>query len=286
LGVGTGVAVLLLSGLTYSEEHPRPEKPPPLAEFISRVCPDGHDEDWRVDGPVVALHHEMVGGLIGDHDPAFQTSFVLYGDGTVIARVLPAGSWERKDWGLRKHRLDPGAVASLMRDLNVAALLSLEARYSPLRAEREHRKRICFDACNELAQLNLWPNGCRTTINIWDLDSFYLQVVALGRRPPRVWGIPAQAVAETRLALKRLPPVLTAALLRLSRFKAAAGTPWCTADECSEQELPRHEAWAFEARSIVVSPSPPQPAAAPTLPTPTSGAPTLPVAVPPDASAR
>ena len=90
VGLCTGVVILLLgAGICFSDTGATEEQQP-LGEFLSRVCLDGRDEDWRSEGPVLVLTSEWPGGRFPDEAnfPAAQTPFVLYGDGTVIAGAL------------------------------------------------------------------------------------------------------------------------------------------------------------------------------------------------------
>jgi len=246
--------VLAESRLCFAQTDPT-VKPSQLAEFMSRVCPDGWDEDWRPDGPVLVVTGDWRGGQREKDErvSASRTPFVLYGDGTVIAGVV-LGHADRFDgWEHTLYHLDPGEVARLKRSLDWDALIKLDGYYRPIRKEAKRWQEIhrCFDACWPYLELHLWAEGCRKTVTIDGLDGLFLQLIAV-----KEWSlgsaIEGERFALARLALKRLPAGLRRALLRLAEFRSAGGTRWCTDRGCREQELPRHEAWGFRGKVLTI----------------------------------
>jgi hypothetical protein len=226
-----------------------------LGELISRVCPDGWDEDWRADGPVIVLTGERRGGGFDDYAPAFRTPFVLYGDGTVIAGAILNRKGRFEGWRHRKYYLDPKAVIEIRRSLGWDALLKLENNYWPIHKE-EHRwaeEHQCFDACWPILELHLWSEGCRKTISIAGIDNIFMQYLAHGIRPD-LNSNEADRFVLAQLAFKRLPQELKAALRRLAAFRLSGGTSWCQGDDCYTKALPWHESWGFRGKFLVISP--------------------------------
>jgi hypothetical protein len=253
LGLDVAVGIGLLASWARGAQANEGEAPAKIGEFISHVCADGHDEDWRQDGPVLVLTGDWRGGPVDDAPvPAFRTPFVLYGDGTAIAET--SGGDPRTVDALKhtKYRLARDSVADLMRSLNWEKLLQLDDNYRPIQEEqaRWQQSHTCFDACWPYLELHLWSDGCRKTISIAGLEGRFLRLIAankrLSRRAPD-----ADRFDMARLAFRRLPPELQQALLQLARFWSAGGTVWCRGAGCA-RELPWHEAWGYRGRVLTL----------------------------------
>jgi hypothetical protein len=233
---------------------------------VSQVCPDGHDEDWRAEGPVVVLTtSEWCGARFeGEaNSPAAQTPFVLYGDGTAIACNAGAALGR---WKCTKYHRDSKAVSELKNSLDWPGLLALDDHYTPIPKEqtRWQASRSFCDGCRPQLELHLWSEGCRKTISIDGIDTLFLQLLFFRSERSDLSSSAAERHRMARLAYSRLPAQLRHALERMVRFRSKEGVAWCQGAACFTHELPWHKAWGNRTRILeITSPSPPSEQKAP-----------------------
>lgn len=201
------------------------------------ICDDGQHADLRPDIPVVVL-----GGTSraeGAWVPAYETAFVLYGNGQLIRRTRE---------GLVESRLRPPQIERLARTIDVEALARLDAQYDRTTDRQRDLVRTCFHCQPRETTLAVWVRGCRKTIRISGLSHWTAARMfgAAGLPDP---DYPAQ---EARSILASLPSPLQRALRTMFAHRPDHSRTWCRLKECfrRERSLPYEALWVGDSNSI------------------------------------
>jgi hypothetical protein len=202
-------------------------------------CEDGGYADLRPDIPLIVLTGNEGSDVAGGWSPPYDTGFVLYADGRLIARRWMA----LFEWRLTARQRD-----ALWKILGAEELLALPDHHDVVTSrQREAFGRWYHGPALPQTELSLWKDGCRKRIVIRGLSAILLSWELTGHIRGRRGRLLQVQREEARMALKALPPALARAIRHMmTRRPAPAGKLWCDFARCFDRArmLVHQELWS------------------------------------------